>query len=166
MNSDDTGETIESRAPEIDAEAIMRQIRESIRKRRVQAEAQGPDHEAFVKGLHASQVTTRLDRSLYDALRRMDGYDKIGVRLLLTGSSIPLVAPLVQRVRTALHRLVIYYVNMLASQQARFNEHVVRAIMALVKELEENPIPDEVEALQQEIIQLRTQIEHLKAGAE
>jgi hypothetical protein len=111
--------------------------------------------------------TTRFDRSLYDALQRMSvGYDKAGVGLLLAGSSIPLVAPLVQRIRAAYHRLIIYYVNELARQQARFNEYVVRAMATLVKELEKDPIPGEVEALRREVARLRGEIEGLKPKAE
>jgi hypothetical protein len=167
MKGDDAGGTVETRDPEIDAEAIMRQIRENIRRQRAQAEAQGLDRETFAEGLHAPHVTTRFDSDLYEALQRMSvGHDKVGVGLLLTGSTVPLVAPLVQRIRTALHHLVIYYVNTLAGQQARFNEHVVRAVTALVKGVEEDPTPGEVEALQQEVAQLRAQIEQLEARVE
>jgi hypothetical protein len=165
MNSQDLNEIIENRDPEIDAEAIMRQIRENIRQRRAQAEAQGLDYEAFVEGLYASQVTARFNHSLYYDLRRMSvGYDKVGVGLSLTESRLPLIAPLVQRFRKALHHLVIYYVNILAGQQARFNEYVVRALTGLVKELEEGPTPTEVEALRQEVAQLRARLEQLEAG--
>jgi hypothetical protein len=167
MKGDDAGGTVETRDPEIDAEAIMRQIRENIRRQRAQAEAQGLDREDSVEGLRAPHVTTRFDSDLYEALQRMSvGYDKVGVGLLLTGSTIPLVAPLVQRIRTALHHLVIYYVNILAGQQARFNEYVVRAVTALVKGVEEDPTPGEVEALRQEVAQLRAQIEQLEARIE
>jgi len=165
MNNDDLSKIIEIRDPEIDAEAIMRQIRENIRQRRAQAEGQGLDYEAFVEGLYTSQVTARFDHSLYYDLRRMSvGYDKVGVGLSLTESRIPLIAPLVQRFRKALHHLVIYYVNILAGQQARFNEYVVRALTGLVKELEEGPTPTEVEALRQEIAQLQARLEQLEAG--
>ena len=173
MNGDDTGHVGGDREsaticdPDIDAEAIVRQIRENIHKQRAQAETQEPSYEAFVEGIYASQATPRFDRSLYDALRRMSiGYHKAGVGLLLAGSSIPLVAPLVQRVRAAFHRLVIYYVNELARQQVRFNEHVVRAMATLVKGLEGDPTPGKVEALRREVAQLRAEIERLKPKAE
>lgn len=166
MNSSDLNDIIEIRDPEIDAEAIMRRIRENIRKRRSEAEAQGLDYEAFVEGLYTSQVTARFDHSLYYDLRRMSvGYDKIGVGLSLTESGLPLIGPLVQRFRKALHHLVIYYVNMLAGKQARFNEYVVRALTALVKELEQDPTPSEVKALRQEITELRARLEQLEIRA-
>jgi hypothetical protein len=167
MNGDEPrctgGESTTICDPDMDAEAIMRQIRKDIRKQRAQAETQGPGYEAFVEEIS----TTRFDRSLYDALRRMSiGYDKAGVGLLLAGSSIPLVAPLVQRVRAAYHRLIIYYVNELARQQVRFNGHVVQAMATLIKGLEEDPIPGQVEALRREVSRLRAEIERLKPKAE
>ncbi len=166
MNSDDVQVT-ESGASEIDAEAIMRQIRGNIRVQRAQAEAQGLDYEAFVEEICGSQDSTRFDCSLYDALRRMSvSYDKVGVRLSLSGSSIPLIAPLVQRLRGGLHHLVIYYVNHLAGQQVRFNERVVRALATLVKELEKEPTSAQAEALQQEVAQLRIEVERLRAKVE
>lgn len=167
MSNNDLNDVIEIRDPEIDAEAIMRQIREDIRKRRAEAEAKGLEYESFVEGLYASQVAARFDHSLYYDLRRMSvGYDKIGVGLSLTESRTPLIAPLVQRVRRALHHLVIYYTNKLAGQQARFNEYVVRALTGLVKELEEGPRPEDVEALREEIAELRVRVEKLEARGE
>jgi len=167
VSGNDTKEAGESTRicdPEIDAEAIMRQIRETIRKQRIQAEAQGADYEALIEGICTSQATARFDRSLYDALQRMSvSYDKIGVGPLLTGSSIPIVAPLVRRIRMALHQLVIYYVNELAGQQVRFNEHVVRATAMLIKGLEEDRLPGEVDTLRQEIAQLRAEVERFRA---
>lgn len=167
MGNDDLEKIIEIRNPEIDAEAIMRRIRENIRQRRSEAEAQGLDYEAFVEGLYASPDATRFDRSFYYDLRWMSrGYYKIGVGLSLTESRIPLVAPLVQRIRTALHHLVIFYTNMLAGRQVRVNEYIVRALIGLVEVLERDPTPDEIEALRQEVAELRAQLKRLEAKME
>lgn len=164
MTDNHLEEIIEIRDPEIDAEAIMRQIRENIHQRRAEAEARGLDYEAFAQGLYTSPDTARFERSLYYDLRWMSmGYYKIGVGLSLTESRLPLIAPLVQRVRSALHHLVIFYTNKLAGQQARFNEYVVRALTGLVKELEQGPTPGEVESLRQQVAELRTQMEQLQA---
>ena len=156
MTDDDLSNVIEIRDPEIDAEAIMRQIRENIRRRRAEAEARGLDYEALALGLPDPGEATRLDRSLHLELRRLlAGSDKIRVGLSLTPSRIPLFAPIVQRARAALHQLVIYYVNMLAGQQARFNESATRVLVGLAKELEAGPTPAEVEALRQEVVALK-----------
>ncbi len=167
MNSDDLEQIIEIRDSEIDAEAIVRQIRENIRQRRSEAKAQGLDYEAFVEGLYAAPDATRFDRSLYYDLRWMSmGYYKIGVGLSLTESRIPLIAPLVQRVRAALHHLVIFYTNMLAGRQVRVNEYIVRTLTGLVQTLEDDPTPGEVEALRQQVAELRAQLEQLEARVE
>src|SRR2546425_333324 len=105
--SQDVSESIEIRDPAIDSEAVMRSIRENIRQRRAQAEAQGLNYEAFVEGLYAARATARFDHSLYYDLRRMSvAYDKIGVGLSLSETRIPLIGPLLQRVRAGLHQLV------------------------------------------------------------
>jgi len=164
--SSDVSESIEIRDPGIDSEAIMRRIRENIRQRRTQAEAHGLNYEAFVEGLYAAKVSARFDHSLYYDLRRMSvSYDKIGVGLSLTETRLPLIGPVLHRVRAALHQLVIYYVNMLAAQQARYNEYMVRALSTLVKDLELGPTPAEVEALRNEVAELRARILQLEAKA-
>ena len=160
MANDDLSNAIEIRDPEIDAEAIMRQIRENIRRRRAEAEARGLDYEALALGLPDPGEATRLDRSLHIALRRLlAGSDKIRVGLSLTQSRLPLLGPIVQRVRAALHQLVIYYVNMLAGQQARFNESAARLLAGMIEELEHDTTPSEVETLRQEVEALKRQLE-------
>ncbi|NLE43628.1 MAG: hypothetical protein GX620_02805 [Chloroflexi bacterium] len=162
----DSEAIIDIRDESIDTEAIMRLIRENIRRRRSEAEAQGLDYEAFVEGLYASKVSARFDNSLYYDLRRMSvSYDKIGVGLSLTSVRLPLLGPLIQRVRTALHHLVIYYVNMLAGQQTRFNEYVMRAVTTLVKDLEETPDPRQWQQLKEEVVQLRQRLDRLEASS-
>ncbi len=163
--SGDVEQVVEIRDPEIDADTIMRQIREKIRQRRAQAEAQGLDYEALVEGLGISPEAARFDRHLYYNLRRISvSYDKLGVGLSLTASHVPIISPLMQRARAVLHHLVIYYTNMLAGQQARFNEHVMRVLTGLVKALEQGPSPDEVEALRRDVQALRAQLEQLEAA--
>jgi hypothetical protein len=163
MSNNDVSEIVEIRDSEIDAEAIMRQIRANIRKRRAQAEAQGIDYAAFVEGMYTSQGGRRFDADLYYELRRISiSCDKLGVDLSLTESRFPLIASLVQRARTALHQLVIYYVNMLAKQQVRINEYMMRALTALVKNLEPGPTPTEIETLRQEVTRLRERLEQIE----
>ncbi|MBN1954763.1 MAG: hypothetical protein JW900_06895 [Anaerolineae bacterium] len=167
MSPDHASETIEIRDPEIDAQAIMRQIRAKIRQRRAEAESQGLDYDAFLHGLSAAQGATRFDESFYHTLQQLgSSHDKIGVGLALTPSAIPLVGPLLQRVRVALHQLVIFYVNMLAGQQRGFNGHVAQAVRLLVKQLEADPLPGQVESLQRELDRLHERVEQLESRAE
>ncbi len=159
----DTENIIEIRASGIDTEAIMRQIRENIRQRRAQAVAEGLDYDAFLNQLHDAQAAGRFDSSLYHDLRWLHThYQEMGVRLSLTSSPIPIIASLIQRVREAFHRLVIYYVNILAAQQRNFNSYLVQSLTTLVKELERGPLPDEIETLCREVAGLHARIERLE----
>ena len=160
---DDLAGVVEFRDPEIDAEAIMRTIREKIRQRRAQAEAQGLDYESFVEGLYAAQVSARFNHELYYDLRRLSlSYNKIAVGLSLTGNRLPIVGALIQRLRAGLHYLVLYYVNMLAGQQMAFNEYVVRALTTLVQDLESEPAPSKVKALQEQVDALQARVQQLE----
>ena len=154
---------IEIRDPEIDAEAIMRQIRANIRQRRMQAEAEGLDYTSLASGTYVP----RFDENLYTVLRQLETtpYARPDVRLAIAKpAAIPVVGALVQRVRTALHQLAIYYVNMLAEQQRSFNALVIRTFKALVRELEKESLPAEVTALRDEVQQLRERVKHLEVG--
>lgn len=163
-NEDELKDIIEIRDPNIDAEAIMRKIRANIRQRKQQAEAKGIDYEAFVEGLYTSDVTARFDHNLYYDIRRMSvGYDKVGVGLSVSERSIPIIGGVIQRFRRSLHTLVIYYVNMLAGQQVRFNELVVRTTTSMVKTLEEGTPQSELEALREEVTALKQRVAELES---
>jgi hypothetical protein len=121
----------------IDAEAIMQQIRARIRARRAEAKARGLDFEAYADGLYPLSPDATLSRDLHEAVRRLGlGYDKVSVELALTETQLPLIGGLVQRVRAAFHALVLFYVNRLAARQMHVNEQTMRALAALVRDLE------------------------------
>ena len=124
-------------APDLDAEAIMREIRARIRERRTEAKARGLDFEAYADGLYPVPPDALFSRDLYEAVRYVGlGWDKVGVEKVLTESRLPLIGGLVQRLRAALHDLVLFYVNRLAVRQIRFNEQTARALTTLVRDLE------------------------------
>ena len=161
---DEFDDIVEFRDPSIDSEAIMRRIREKIRERRADAESKGLDYEAFVEGLYADRISARFDHDLYYDLRRMSlSYNKIGVGLSLTESRIPILGAIIQRIRRALHHLVIYYVNKLAGQQARFNEYTMRALTSMTKTLEDGADVEDMDALHREVDALRDQVRELQA---
>lgn len=151
----------------VDAQAIMRRIRENIRRQRDEAGVQRAELADSLDQICGSERGARFDERVYQDLESMHAiYDRIGVGLLLSGSPIPLVAPLIQRVRSMLHRLVIYYVNKLAATQADFNEYVVRTLTALIIQLDKDTTPSRVTALEEEVAQLRSQIQQLQAKGE
>lgn len=142
-------------APDLDAEAIMQEIRARIRARRAEAKARGLDFEAYADGLYPLPADASLSRDLHEAVRHAAlGYDKVNVEMALTENRLPLVGGLVQRLRAALHELVLFYVNRLAARQVRFNEQTARALTALLRDLEA------------EVHDLRARIDELEAHRE
>lgn len=157
MSHDDPG-------PALDAEAIMREIRARIQQRRAQAEAQGLDFDALAAGRFTPDQPTRFTADLYYELRRLNlSGEQIGVGLSLTSSRWPLIGGLIQRVRLALHQVVIYYVNMLAQQQVRVNTYNTHAWSALMADLETKSA--EVDVLRREVEELRARLDKSEPGA-
>jgi FkbM family methyltransferase len=137
LADDDLTTRLPIEGDDIDAEAIMQEIRTRIRARRAEAKARGLDWEAYADGLYPLPPDAIMSRDLYEAVRYVGlGYDKVAVEMALTESRLPLVGGLVQRLRVALHELVLFYVNRLAARQIRFNEQTARALAALVRDLE------------------------------
>jgi len=124
-------------APGLDVEAIMQEIRARLRARRAEARARGIDFEAYADGLYPLPAGAVFSRDLYEAVRYAGlGWDKVGVEMMLTETRLPVVGRLAQRVRAALHELVLFYVNRLAARQVRYNEQTARALAVLVRDLE------------------------------
>jgi hypothetical protein len=137
MPDDITNTAFEIESDDVDTEAIMRQIHAQIQARRAEARAKGLDLEAYANGLYPLPPDAILSRDLYQAVRYVGlGYDKISIEMALTQSRLPVVGSLVQRLRAALHGLVLFYVNQLAARQIRYNELTARALSALVQDLE------------------------------
>jgi hypothetical protein len=155
---------IEIRDPEIDVEAIMRQIREKIRERREEAEAQGIDIDSLAAGDH----DRRFDDDLYREMRQVSASaSQMGVILSpAEKDGIPILSVLSNRIRLAMHQLVVYYVNMLAAQQNHHNGQLVRLLMKLVRGLERESHPEQVAELQAEVEALRAEVARLAALVE
>ncbi len=156
-------EIIDIRDPAVDVEAVMEQIRASIRQRRIKAEAEGVGLEEL-EGLSLGQIVS-FDHDTYHNLRRLNiSYSKTNVGLFLTASRVPVVGALWQKIRRNFHHLVLFYANMVASKQAVFNKYVVHTFASLVKGLvEENErMKVEINALQARVVALETMLEHLE----
>jgi hypothetical protein len=122
---------------EIDAEAIMQEIRMRIRARRAEARSRGLDFEAYADGLYPLPPDAVFSRDTYEAVRYVGlGYDKVGVEMALTETRLPLIGGLGHRLRAALHEVILFYVNRLAARQVRVNEQMARTLTTLVHDLE------------------------------
>jgi hypothetical protein len=150
------GEAIlEIQTPEINAEAIMRQIRENLRSRRQEAEARGFEFDSLAAG----EYPRRFDDDLYREIRRVS--PSISAK-----GAVPILSSLFRRVRIVLHQLVIYYVNQLAAQQNRHNRQVLRVLMELVRELERESHSEELRELRDEVEAIRNEVARLTALVE
>ena len=164
MADTETQDIIEIRDPDIDADAIMRQIREKIRERREEAEAQGIDFDTLAEG----DASRRFGDDLYREMRQVSASaSQMGVILSpVEEGGIPVLSALSHRIRMAMHQLVVYYVNMLAAQQNHHNGQLVRLLMKLVRGLERESHPEQVAELHAEVESLRAEVARLSALVE
>lgn len=151
---------VEIHADQIDSEAIMRTIRANLQQRRAAAQAQGLNFEALASGV-LTQDAGRFAPEVYVNLRRATATaDRIAVSQQVSEQHMPLVGGVVQRVRQALHQLVVYYVNMLAGKQMLFNESIVAAASGMAAGLEHDA---ELDSLHAEIQELQARLAALEA---
>jgi hypothetical protein len=161
MTDGDPAAGFEIEGNDIDAEAIMQEIRARVRARRAEAKARGLDWEAYADGLYPLPPEAVLSRDLHEAVHYTGlDYDKIPVEIALTETRLPLIGGLVQRLRSAFHELVLFYVNRLAARQVRFNEQTARALACLVRDLE-----SEIRDLRDRLAEVEGQAAHSDAPA-
>lgn len=121
----------------IDPDAIMARIRANIRARRAAAEAAGVNFDALVQALPEAEPDSLFSRASYFELQRLrKSLGRLGVDAVVTQNRTPLVGGLMRRARAVVHQLVIFYVNMLASQQGAINAQMNRVLVEMVKDLE------------------------------
>lgn len=157
MTNDVPDDLLEIRDPEIDAAALMAQIRDRIQKRR---ETLGVDNRIFEsfdvtpcpeppEGAH--------DVHLYHHLRRANEvYAYFETEPVLSPSALarlPIVGAWWQHLRPALHELVLIYVNRLAAQQININRHFVSVLNQLTVQVRQQQ--EQIAALEAEVQALR-----------
>lgn len=82
--------------------------------------------------------------------------DSTVVGLDFDPSPVPLLGPLIDRLRQAVHQLVVFYVNKSAKKQIVVNTHLISALDALAQELAER------EEQQREIADLRRELQAVR----
>jgi hypothetical protein len=147
---------IEIRDPQIDTEAVMARIRENLRGR----PATGLDL-AALPTFDVDSVIQVDDEVLdYHLEQAASSADKVWPELSLAPSwatQLPIVGRFWRMIREQAHRLVLYYVEMAASKQVGFNEHVVGSLQRLAA------MQQEMALLRQEIVALKQQLAALQA---
>ncbi len=125
------------RDPQLDVDAIMAEIRAALMQRRIDAEARGIDFDDIAMGRYNVPGSDRFPMELHEALQQASLLrDGSQVSLFVTPASVPIIGGLLQRIRTALHQAIIFYVNMSAERQIAFNVEVSRALNRLTASLD------------------------------
>jgi hypothetical protein len=115
--------------PTVDVEAIMQEIRAEILAQR----AGGPGADPIV-----ATSGERFSPAFYEHLYQAGlVYDQLKPDLFVSRSRIPLIGPLLERMRQKIHELVLFYVNQVAADQIRMNTHLLRALSVLAEDLEQ-----------------------------
>ena len=118
--------------PDIDIETIMRDVRAEVLAKK-SARIQNSPLAAGVGG-------RRFPAEFYDHLYQAGMiFDVSTVELEVTRIPIPIIGPIIERLRQKFHELVLFYVNRLAAEQAEVNENLLSAISILSQELEQMP---------------------------
>ena len=120
--------TIENQQPDIDVdvEKIIDEIRRQILVNN--AKQGGKLSKLNVEGDHFS---ADFYENLYQATI---SYQHINLQA--QKSNVPLIGPLLDRLRTAVHQLILFYVNQFVTEQARVNQLNVHLINELSIEIE------------------------------
>lgn len=114
---------------EVNIEDIMQEIRQQILAQNIPA------------GGHASlQIPTggnRFSPEFYDHLYQAGlAINEMHIRLQVSRTALPLIGPLIDRLRAAVHQVVLFYVHQAVERQAEVNRQLLQAISELSQELE------------------------------
>jgi hypothetical protein len=134
--------------PALDSEAIMARIRAAIQERRAMSGLDDAEFDALATGAHIQPTIADLRR---DVSRLADAIRYSGVEMILSDVRPSPISGLIQRFRGALHEVILFYVNRLASQQATANRlmlHVLRTTLQLIEAQQMR-----IEALEQALAQ-------------
>ncbi len=108
---------------ELNVEAIMQEIRQQI---------------LAEKGENLPVQGKKLPPEFYEHLYEAGLiYDQLPVKIHVTKVNIPVFGRLIEWLRGKLHQLVVYYVNQVAMEQVKVNQHLIEAISALGRAMEE-----------------------------
>jgi hypothetical protein len=114
---------------EVNIERIMQQIRNQILARKTAVSG----HEPPIVNIEGKRLPPDFYEHLYQAGLT---YDRVDIQMNLTPITIPIIGPILQKIRQKLHELVLFYVNQVAANQIGVNTHLLRALSILSEELE------------------------------
>jgi hypothetical protein len=160
QKTDDVASVVQIDDPEIDVQTIMARIREGLVEHALDEDVEFP---TFAVARARRGKATRFPEELYYQLEQANlNYDRIWVELSMVEGQMPLMGRFVNRFKRELHRLVVYYVNMLGERQVTMNDALVRTLNQLVDSLERSPelvegrSPELVEGRSPELVEGRS----------
>ncbi len=110
------------------------------------AEPNRQDYAALVQQAHrylaaraerlGAAASKRFRPDLYDHIdRQRRVIDQLVIKPNIVSSRVPIIGPVLDRLRQPLHELTLYYVNQLAYKQAAFDVESLDALTALIQDL-------------------------------
>jgi hypothetical protein len=154
MQDDDL---IEIRDPEIDAAAIMAEIRSRIEERRAGYEDRSFPTFGAATAYPGAPAEASAETALYYHLWLANqSYNQAETAPFLAASpatQLPVLGRLWQLIREQAHQLILFYVNRFVTQQTNVNRHLVSVANELTRELQEQE--QQLRALEEEVRALR-----------
>lgn len=153
---------------ETDVQTVMARIRESMVEGAFDDDVEYPTY--ALACARAGAKPTRFAEEMYYQLEQANlNADQVLAEVALVESQVPILGVLINRFKRELHRLVVFYVNMVAERQVTVNDAVVKTLNSMMDRLESPPEPETekpaVEDLQCELSALRARLARLEAQA-
>ena len=117
---------------EVNIEEIMQQIRQQIIAKRATVGSAG-----VAPVVTGKRYPPEFYEHLYQARLALD---EVAVPVFVSKSGVPIIGGLLVWLRTKIHELVVYYVNLSAARQASAAEHLLQALSLVGQE---EPADDE-----------------------
>jgi hypothetical protein len=158
MSDEVPGDLLVIDDPEVDVDALMAEIRARIQRRRAELGVDSRSFPAYdVTACPEPPDDLAYDANLYHHLRLANElYASMDTEPALTPSPltrVPVLGPLWQRLRPAIHQLILVYVNRGLAQQMTVNRHLVSAL---------NQLTQLTQAQQRAILALQSEVEALR----
>ena len=122
----------EKATEDINIEVIMQDIRRQILSQRRIGKGDLP--------VAGKRFSLAFYEQLYQATLMQS---ETGITMHVTKSTVPLIGPLIDKVRGKFHQLVLFYVEQVVARQRPVNEHLLQAITLLSQELEAEEEPEQ-----------------------
>jgi len=116
---------------EVNIEEIMQQIRQQIMAKRAAVGVGAGGRAGAAPFVTGKRYPPEFYEHLYQARLALD---EVAVPVFVSKSGVPIIGGLLVWLRTKIHELVVYYVNLSAARQASATEHLLQALSLVGQE--------------------------------